>query len=74
MAGAGNGGVSEERARSLAFRIYRQYALVTSREINGTLYLNLVADVPPYEQASGDTLDYVLGIRMLRYYGDIEEA
>ena len=72
VAGAGNGGVAEERARALAFRIYKTYSLDLSRDINGTRYLSIIADAAPYEQVSGDTVDYVLGIRMTRYYGDME--
>lgn len=44
-----------------------------SRDINGTRYLSIIADAAPYEQVSGDTVDYVLGIRMTRYYGDMED-
>ena len=51
---------------------YKQYALDLSRDINGTRYLSIIADAAPYEQVSGDTVDYVLGIRMTRFYGDME--
>ncbi len=64
--------MAEERARSLAFRIYKRYSLDLSRDINGTRYLSIIADAAPYEQVSGDTVDYVLGVRMTRYYGDME--
>ena len=69
--GAGTGAVAQERARDLAFRIYRRYAMDLSRDICGTRYLSIIADQPPYEQPASDTVDYVLGIRMTRFYGDM---
>lgn len=56
---------------ALAHRIYKTYALDLSRDVGETHYLSVIADSPPYEQPDGTDVDYVVGIRMTRYYGDI---
>lgn len=68
--GAGNGDIARERAGELAQDLYRRYALMLDRTINETQYLSIVADAAPYEQEAGDRTDYVLGIRMTRFYGE----
>jgi hypothetical protein len=71
VAGAGTGQAARERAMALAHRIYRTYNLVLSRDVGQTHYLSVIADQPPYEQPDGTDVDYVVGIRMTRYYGDL---
>lgn len=67
--GAGNGDLARERAGRTAQAIYKRYGLCSQRTINQTQYLSIEADAAPYEQDAGDRTDYVLGIRMVRFYG-----
>lgn len=70
--GAGGGERGKARACELATELYRRFNLILDQSVNGTLYLCISPDSAPYEAegTSEDSREYLLGLEIIRYYGE----